>query len=437
MGSDARSSVIDRAREVLRDYPLCDRCLGRMFARLSHGHSNKERGRSIKLVLLMELHRLILEGREDARKELEELAPHMGEVARGLYKKITGRDLEAVPCAICGGRLDEFIEDATRTAAKLLEAYDIERFVVGVRVPPSIRELEDRIKSRYGLEYGESIKAEIRREVGKRLQETGKFIVDFDNPEATVMIDYPSGAVWLQVNSLLILGRYWKKGRLISQAYWPTPDGPKYYSIEQALWGLLKLTGAERLVLHASGREDVDARMLGTGRPFVLELKSPRRRRIPLEELEDAANRGSPYVEVKFERYATRHDIEMLKIDESRKEKAYKALIVTAKRLGEEDLRGLEEYFRNRLILQRTPTRVLHRRPDILRRRRVFDTKCRQYTDRVFECVITAEGGLYIKELVSGDQGRTTPSFSEVLGAPATCVELDVLGVRLPSAAQP
>ncbi len=434
---DSRDSVLARAREVLREYPLCDRCLGRMFARLSHGHSNKERGRSIKLVLLMELHRLVLSGDEDARREIERLAPHMGEVARGLYKKLTGRDLEAVPCSICGGRLDEFIEDAVRTAEKLLETYDIERFVVGVRVPPSIRELEDRIKAKYGLEYGESIKAEIRREVGKRLQETGKFRVDFDNPEATVMIDYPSGAVWLQVNSLLILGRYWKKGRLISQAYWPTPEGPKYYSIEQALWGLLKITGAERLVLHASGREDVDARMLGTGRPFVLELKSPRRRRVPLEELEEAANRGSQYVEVRFERYATRHDIETLKLDESRKEKAYKALIIAARRIGEEDLRKIEEYFRNRLILQRTPTRVLHRRPDILRRRRVFDVKCRPYTERTFECIITAEGGLYVKELVSGDQGRTTPSFSEVLESPAACVELDVLGVRLPGPAQP
>jgi len=29
--------------------------------------------------------------------------------------------------------------------------------------------------------------------------------------------------------------------------------------------------------LHASGREDVDVRMLGKGRPFILEIVSPKR----------------------------------------------------------------------------------------------------------------------------------------------------------------
>lgn len=37
-------------------------------------------------------------------------------------------------------------------------------------------------------------------------------------------------------------------------------------------------------------------------------------------------------------------------------------------------------------------------------------------------------GGLYIKELVSGDRGRTRPSFAEVLGREALCIELDVCG---------
>jgi len=38
-------------------------------------------------------------------------------------------------------------------------------------------------------------------------------------------------------------------------------------------------------------------------------------------------------------------------------------------------------------------------------------------------------GGLYIKELISGDDGRTKPSISEILNTPAECIELDVLEV--------
>ncbi|HJK19212.1 MAG TPA: tRNA pseudouridine(54/55) synthase Pus10, partial [Methanocorpusculum sp.] len=39
------------------------------------------------------------------------------------------------------------------------------------------------------------------------------------------------------------------------------------------------------------------------------------------------------------------------------------------------------------------------------------------------------EGGLYIKELVSGDGGRTTPSLAEILAVPAKVVALDVVQV--------
>ncbi|MCE4622864.1 MAG: tRNA pseudouridine(54/55) synthase Pus10, partial [Desulfurococcales archaeon] len=90
----------------------------------------------------------------------------------------------------------------------------------------------------------------------------------------------------------------------------------------------------------------------------------------------------------------------------------------------------LSEFFSNRLILQRTPRRVLHRRPDILRKRRVHSVKCRKIMDNVAECLVAADGGLYVKELVSGDGGRTTPSFSEVLGIATECVELDVVHVE-------
>ncbi|HEX32361.1 MAG TPA: tRNA pseudouridine(54/55) synthase Pus10, partial [Candidatus Acetothermia bacterium] len=43
--------------------------------------------------------------------------------------------------------------------------------------------------------------------------------------------------------------------------------------------------------------------------------------------------------------------------------------------------------------------------------------------------ILRSEGGLYIKELISGDEGRTTPSLSGVLGLPALVTELDVIDV--------
>jgi tRNA pseudouridine synthase 10 len=43
---------------------------------------------------------------------------------------------------------------------------------------------------------------------------------------------------------------------------------------------------------------------------------------------------------------------------------------------------------------------------------------------------VHGEGGLYVKELVSGDDGRTEPSLAGLLGVEATVTALDVLTVE-------
>jgi tRNA pseudouridine synthase 10 len=42
---------------------------------------------------------------------------------------------------------------------------------------------------------------------------------------------------------------------------------------------------------------------------------------------------------------------------------------------------------------------------------------------------IRCQGGLYIKELITGDEGRTSPSVAEILNVGAKPLELDVLNV--------
>ena len=49
----------------------------------------------------------------------------------------------------------------------------------------------------------------------------------------------------------------------------------------------------------------------------------------------------------------------------------------------------------------------------------------------MLELVIECEGGLYIKELISGDKNRSKPSVAEKLGTSAKCVQLDVLDVNI------
>jgi tRNA pseudouridine synthase 10 len=44
---------------------------------------------------------------------------------------------------------------------------------------------------------------------------------------------------------------------------------------------------------------------------------------------------------------------------------------------------------------------------------------------------VDCQGGLYVKELVSGDEGRTSPSLTGILGVRALVEELDVIDVKI------
>ncbi len=429
--SSARE-IVEKSLRLLREYPLCDRCLGRMFALLGRGWSNKERGDSIKRVILMSLHERIREGDKDAVELLRQLAPNIGEQARQLYSETIGEELQPLRCYICGSELDKWIQVAGERAAELLRSVDARDFLVAAKLRDAIRVREDEIKRRFSLIYSESIGSETKREVSKIIQARTGLKPNFTNPDVVVVVHVPGGGIELQIMPMLLRGMYWKTSRRISQSYWVTRRGVKRYplSVEEALFPLLELYHAEDIVLHASGREDADARMLGSGRPFIVELKKPKKRRVGLAEAERAINEHSKgLVHTRFLEEASRRDVVGLKSEHQKRSKVYKALVVVEREVSDDELRAIEEFFTNREIRQRTPRRVRHRRPDIVRERIVFGVRVRRIADNVFEALIRAEGGLYIKELVSGDEGDTSPSFSEILGARVICAELDVVEV--------
>ena len=430
MESTAYSDIIHLAIEILRKYPLCDRCLGRMFARLGRDLSNKERGKALKLLIVLHLHNRILSGDQDAIRLFKEIAPNIGGPARGLYEGLFKEELHNKNCSICRNKLENVITTASIIAYNKLREWDVDKFLVGARAPFETIRMEESIKTEHGLVYSESIKNEVKREVGKKLQDYG-LTVDFDNPEGVVVIDLWDPHVTVQVNPVFFKGFYWKTGRNISQSYWPTRWGLKYeFSVEQATWGLKNVLKAEKTIIHAAGREDADARMLGTGRPLIIEVKRPRKRKISLGEVETALNMGGKgLVRFKITGFADRFDVRLYKNELSNIRKLYKALVVSESPLSHTDLNRLESEFSECIIRQRTPTRVLHRRSDLERNKMVYKIKNIQVSDHVFYSFILAEGGLYIKELISGDDGRTQPSFADVLNASTYCVDLDVIGI--------
>lgn len=424
--------VLSKAMQLLTKYPLCNNCLGRLFGDLARGFSNHKRGEALKIVVLMEVYRKFIEGLI-SEELLRNIASNIGYLASRSLAEL-GLPTSNAPskCFICGYKiLEEKLWDWAKRASEYVRKYNARSFLIGVCKGSSIEEREEEIACEFGLKYYESIRNEIKREVGKKVQEITGTVPEFSRPDIVLVIDVEKDSINVKPMPIYIKGWYWKLGRRISQSKWILWDGSKKYplSVEEVLESIKDIVGAKDVVLHASGREDVDVRMLGTGRPFIVELKEPATYRFDLRVLEEKANSSSRYVCFRFEGEASRKDIRLIKIEKARKTKVYKALVVVEKSVSEEELRGLEEYFRNKVIRQRTPRRVLHRRPDVERQRRVYEVKTRLLTDKVFEALIECEGGLYVKELISGDDGRTRPSFTSYLGAKAICVELDVVAV--------
>jgi tRNA pseudouridine synthase 10 len=438
--------ILQEAQRMLEKYPLCDHCLGRQFALLGHGVENDERGKAIKLALTFEAHALALSESKQGLKILRVLATNgFSKIATEIISRM-GECIETKDilekCFLCEGKL-EICNDLAEKALGLLVEYEYSSFLVGIELSLIFAEREDEFRAEFGVSHGESLRKEFARTVGRRIAERSGKDVDFKKPEIVVLAEPFSGLVRLQVNPLFIAGRYKKLVRSIPQSKWFCSEcwgkgcikcnwtGKMYPESVQEIVEkpLLEATSGASASFHASGREDIDARMLGNGRPFVIEITTPKKRFLDLKKAEDAVNvYGVNKVEVVGLRFANRDVVRKLKGGES-KQKEYRMFIEFENKITTKDMHFLEKSLTNVMIEQKTPVRVLHRRADLTRERYIYDVDVKKLSPRKAEMRLRCQGGLYVKELVTGDEGRTVPSVSEILKNKAKPMELDVLNI--------
>lgn len=396
----------DLASDILRetDGKICRHCLGRKLSKTVEGSNNVERA-------------------DKVCEELDIILDGDCVICNNLFDKL-GDDLYA--------KIDEKISQL---------GLEFETFLVGSQIPKDVQERDEALSEKFGLDV-ETIKKEVNRLIGLGIWERFDKEAEFERQDVVFNIDLKKKPkVRIQINPLYVEGKYNKYKRGIPQTKWPCTKckgrgcdecngtGKQYpESVEELISEhFLKLTKGREAKFHGAGREDIDVLMLGSGRPFVLEIKEPKIRNLDLADLEEKINKinegKTAYHGLKVCERGRKAEIKQSSPDTY---KVYEAIVECD---DDFDVAKLEELKKLNEINQQTPLRVLRRRTDMVRVKHVLGLSYELIDDKSFKMRIKTEGGLYIKELISGDEGRSQPNVSEILGVNAVCAQLDVIEV--------
>ena len=284
----------------------CNHCLGRIGGKKRFGQSNLESG--------VEIRASVVEGDSTMAKARE----------------------ESPLCPFC----ENLFEEAPLLAELIKEAIgerDCSRLQLGARIPKDQTEAEDHLRKRFGAGGSDPLKSSLVEEVAHQLKNLGdgqNLVVD--KPEILALIDVLTLTVDLDIRSHYVYGRYRKLERGIPQTKWPCRackgrgcekcdnTGLQYKSSVQGLIGdpLLELFGSDEHAFHGMGREDIDVRCLGRGRPFVIELKKPFKRNVGVNHIMAAINEHSNgRIEVSDVRASNRSEV--VRVKDTPAEKSY------------------------------------------------------------------------------------------------------------------
>ena len=245
----------------------CDHCLGRLGGKKRYEQTIAESGAEIRASVVQRDSHL-----ENARTEIP-LCPF----CENLYEEA---DL-----------LADIIYDA-------IQPYEATRLQLGARIPKDQIAAEEELRKRLGAGGSDALKSGLVTEIARNLNDRldGKKLVN-DKPQILALIDVLTLTVELDIRAHYLYGRYQKLERGIPQTRWPCRackgrgcekcegTGLQYKKSVQDLIGnpLLGLFEAKEHAFHGMGREDIDVRCLGQGRPFVIEMKEPKIRTVDLD----------------------------------------------------------------------------------------------------------------------------------------------------------
>ncbi|GJQ14361.1 hypothetical protein GpartN1_g6152.t1 [Galdieria partita] len=332
---------------------------------------------------------------------------------------------------------DYRVDNTFRITIALQESYrnSLQGLMAGIKLEETQVDLKKCFKWTFGnwMERQLHMKFAVDSDVEIRIQ-----VKEIPRVDRELSID---GMVSIVLAPIYVQGRYVKLSRKLSQSPWIVdnirlaPD-----SIEECLYDyLLREMGARECRFTAGGREDVDVRMLGSGRPFIIELLDSKctqsyiNHETFFKEWErQVLVRSGGQVRLEEAKVSDAVDYAFLKETEMTKRKTYRCIVYISKPIQDEsDVAEYLAYSTPLTIEQYTPLRVLHRRSLAKRKRMIHDIRLKLLNPHFAILDLVTDAGTYVKEFVHGDLGRTSPHLGSLLGCETDILQLDVLQVDI------
>lgn len=347
-------------------------------------------------------------------------------------------------CNICSGLMHETDSIIQRIKETLNDDYQFDTFLIGATLPANLFEKEDQIRARFKIRGRENIKSQLIRDLRKKFSEVTKKQIDILHPDLIINLQFRKNAsleINIKMRPLIMLGRYIKKNRGIpqrsggehsngnkvyiqSEPYHIVSQTPRkasgistleYASIQSIISKeILKITRGEALKFSWIGSEDENSLVLGSGRPFFVQIRNPKSIRLNQKTL-------------CFQEYGLFVNIEEF-FDRLPKQPVQfitktRIVIQTSRQIGKEEELKIKSLANSIVVFQNQKNKSRSSA------KRIYSIDIVKVNNKIFELDVIADGGLAIKQFVEGRE-YISPNVSAVANLQCKCLLFDILDIR-------
>ena len=348
-------------------------------------------------------------------------------------------------CNICSGlmhKMDSIIQQIKRT---LNNDYQFDTFLIGATLPANIIEREDQIRARFKIRGRENVKSHLMRDLRKKFSEVTKKQIDILHPDLTISLQFQKNTgfeINIKMRPLIMLGRYIKKNRGIPQRSGGEHNNGNEVCIQSRPYHIigqtsrrvsgihiledasiqsiiskeiLSITKGEALKLSWIGSEDENSLVLGSGRPFFIQIRNPKT--IHLNQKTLCFQEYGLFVNIEefFERLPEQPVQFIAKT---------RIVIQASRQIGKEEGLKIKSLANSTVIFQNQKDKSR------LSAKRIYSIDIVKINNKIFELNVIADGGLAIKQFVEGRE-YTSPSISSVANLRCNCLLFDILDIRI------